>query len=305
MDGERQLVSGVSQRREKRSYADFLLDAEEPGGHAEEMNAMRPRNEAVGPVAEVSGGFDKLTDLLTAEEPESLPKRKWEHFGHCRDAPELNEVDSFPFFPSYDIYAPQDGWKERGEEAGTEVNWLDSISTAEGGIDQPTLRPLTEHWEYLDNEHTAAESFVASSHTSADSPLSRTSSVTFTCSSDTAIGSPIIMASPTAFATSATSSTSESLRFNHVESDCLNLDPMNAAAHLHLLGESLSLIGHQLLQTNKMVCMSSCLSLLLDSLLCGLAPLACLTSHIPELRSCLQHTMADTLGNIAYVMPGL
>lgn len=41
----------------------------------------------------------------------------------------------------------------------------------------------------------------------------------------------------------------------------------------------------------KMVSMSSSLSLLLDSLLCSLAPLIYLTAQIPELRSCTQHTL--------------
>ncbi|XP_075946293.1 uncharacterized protein hmgxb4b isoform X3 [Anarhichas minor] len=82
-------------------------------------------------------------------------------------------------------------------------------------------------------------------------------------------------------------------------------DPVSAAAHLHLLGESLSLIGHHLQETNKAVSMSSSVSLLLDSLLCALAPLLCLTAQIPELKSCTQHTLPSTLENISYLMPGL
>ncbi|XP_057699823.1 uncharacterized protein LOC130920535 isoform X3 [Corythoichthys intestinalis] len=81
-------------------------------------------------------------------------------------------------------------------------------------------------------------------------------------------------------------------------------DPVNAAAHLHLLGEVLCLIGHLLNGTNKSVCLSRSLILLLDSLLCALAPLFCLTSQIPELQSCTEHIMDSTLENIAYIMPG-
>ncbi|XP_077381244.1 uncharacterized protein hmgxb4b [Festucalex cinctus] len=81
-------------------------------------------------------------------------------------------------------------------------------------------------------------------------------------------------------------------------------DPICAAAHLHLLGEALSLIGHILKGTNKSVCVSRSLILLLDSLLCVLAPLMCLTSHIPELHSCTENILASTLENIAYMMPG-
>uniref|UniRef100_A0A674DX51 Uncharacterized protein n=1 Tax=Salmo trutta TaxID=8032 RepID=A0A674DX51_SALTR len=78
------------------------------------------------------------------------------------------------------------------------------------------------------------------------------------------------------------------------------VDPVNAAAHLQLLGESLSHIGHRLQGTKCQV-----VSVLLDSLLCALAPLACLTSLVPELRSCPSHSHTLTLDNIAYVMPGL
>nr|XP_054607653.1 uncharacterized protein LOC107382234 isoform X1 [Nothobranchius furzeri] len=81
--------------------------------------------------------------------------------------------------------------------------------------------------------------------------------------------------------------------------------PIRAAAHLHLLGESLSLIGHHLQETNKTVSMSSSVSLLLDSLLCALAPLMSLTTQIPELTSCTEHTLDSSLENIAFVMPGL
>ncbi|KAL1005786.1 hypothetical protein UPYG_G00063990 [Umbra pygmaea] len=85
------------------------------------------------------------------------------------------------------------------------------------------------------------------------------------------------------------------------------VDPLSAAAHLQLLGESLSHIGHRLQGTKEMMAVSGSLSVLLDSLLCALAPLVCLTSVVPELHSSPphSHTLAKTLDNIAYVMPGL
>lgn len=67
--------------------------------------------------------------------------------------------------------------------------------------------------------------------------------------------------------------------------------PVSAAAYLHLLGESLVLIGHYLQETDKLVCVSTSLSVLLDSLLCTLAPLMTLSSQIPELQDCLEHTV--------------
>ncbi|XP_042613389.1 HMG box-containing protein 4-like isoform X3 [Cyprinus carpio] len=84
-----------------------------------------------------------------------------------------------------------------------------------------------------------------------------------------------------------------------------DLDPIDAAAHLQLLGESLSLIGRRLQETEGMVTVSGSLSVLLDSVLCALGPLACLTTQVPELNGCPHHVLSNTLDNIAYVMPGL
>ncbi|XP_041093701.1 HMG domain-containing protein 4a [Polyodon spathula] len=63
-------------------------------------------------------------------------------------------------------------------------------------------------------------------------------------------------------------------------------DPIDVAAHLQLLGESLSLIGHRLQETEGMVAVSGSLSVLLDSILCALGPLTCLTAHVPEINGC-------------------
>ncbi|XP_058876955.1 HMG domain-containing protein 4-like [Acipenser ruthenus] len=82
-------------------------------------------------------------------------------------------------------------------------------------------------------------------------------------------------------------------------------DPIDVAAHLQLLGESLSLIGHRLQETEGMVAVSGSLSVLLDSILCALGPLTCLTSHVPEINGCPKPVLSNTLDNVAYVMPGL
>nr|AAI69998.1 HMG2L1 protein [Xenopus laevis] len=82
-------------------------------------------------------------------------------------------------------------------------------------------------------------------------------------------------------------------------------EPIDVAAHLQLLGESLSLIGHRLQETEGMVAVSGSLSVLLDSILCALGPLVCLTSHVPQLNACPKQILSNTLDNIAYVMPGL
>ncbi|KAG8435882.1 hypothetical protein GDO86_007106 [Hymenochirus boettgeri] len=82
-------------------------------------------------------------------------------------------------------------------------------------------------------------------------------------------------------------------------------EPIDVAAHLQLLGESLSLIGHRLQETEGMVAVSGSLSVLLDSILCALGPLVCLTSHVPQLNACPRQVLSNTLDNITYVMPGL
>ncbi|XP_010614229.1 HMG domain-containing protein 4 isoform X2 [Fukomys damarensis] len=82
-------------------------------------------------------------------------------------------------------------------------------------------------------------------------------------------------------------------------------EPIDVAAHLQLLGESLSLIGHRLQETEGMVAVSGSLSVLLDSIICALGPLACLTTQLPELNGCPRQVLSNTLDNIAYVMPGL
>ena len=45
--------------------------------------------------------------------------------------------------------------------------------------------------------------------------------------------------------------------------------------------------------------------MLLDSLLCSLAPLVCLTQRVPELDGADPETLANILDNVAYIMPGL
>lgn len=83
--------------------------------------------------------------------------------------------------------------------------------------------------------------------------------------------------------------------------------PVDVAAHLKLLGDNLSIIGGRLKEHEGQITVSGSLSVLLDSLLCSVAPLMCLTSFVPELSGDQQikQKLANTLDNIAYVMPGL
>ncbi|KFB43212.1 AGAP006392-PA-like protein [Anopheles sinensis] len=84
--------------------------------------------------------------------------------------------------------------------------------------------------------------------------------------------------------------------------------PTDVAAHLSLLGDSLTVIGDRLKEHKGEVAISGSLSVLLDSFLCALGPLMCLTLQIPGMERNSDHLkelFQNTLDDIAYVMPGL
>ncbi|XP_023227520.1 HMG box-containing protein 4-like [Centruroides sculpturatus] len=92
---------------------------------------------------------------------------------------------------------------------------------------------------------------------------------------------------------------------NHEGFRPVGTSSLDVAAHLKLLGESLSIIGQRLTEHEGQIAVSGSLSVLLDSTLCALGPLLCLTSQMPELNGCSQETLCHILDNIAYIMPGL
>ncbi|KAL7307086.1 hypothetical protein TKK_0000823 [Trichogramma kaykai] len=81
--------------------------------------------------------------------------------------------------------------------------------------------------------------------------------------------------------------------------------PIDAAAHLTLLGESLTSIGKSLEENEGQIKVSGSLSLLLDSFLCAIGPLLCLTQQIPEMNGATPESLSTTLENVAYIMPGV
>merc|ERR1711892_1449053 len=81
--------------------------------------------------------------------------------------------------------------------------------------------------------------------------------------------------------------------------------PIDVAAHLTLLGESLSIIGERLTEHEGQIAVSGSLSVLLDSLLCAMGPLLCLTQGVPQLNGANPATLNQILDNVAYIMPGL
>ncbi|XP_041475328.1 HMG box-containing protein 4-like [Lytechinus variegatus] len=81
--------------------------------------------------------------------------------------------------------------------------------------------------------------------------------------------------------------------------------PIDCAAHLRLLGQSLSDVGGKLQVHRDDIEVHGSVSVLLDSMLCALGPLMCLTEQVPELNAINKKTKSGVLENIAYIMPGL
>ncbi|XP_028454871.1 uncharacterized protein hmgxb4b isoform X1 [Perca flavescens] len=281
MDGEAGPVCGGSQREKKRSCKDLVMDVEE--------------------LEEADSDFEECSTNKLYKDTEGLLNKKRKHSGNSEAESELYGAESSGFLPAYPVCVSRDRWEERGEE------------------EEASPSSMLEYWVYPDNQHSMADCPITRTITPLATPVTHRpcpfipvpSSVTEVASTVCSVVNPMMSSpmtdtcSPISYMCSPTSSAWDTLRSTSTSPGCADQDPVSAAAHLHLLGESLSLIGHHLQETNKMVSMSSSLSLLLDSLLCALAPLICLTAQIPELRSCTQHTLASTLGNIAYVMPGL
>ncbi|KAF3852236.1 hypothetical protein F7725_005591 [Dissostichus mawsoni] len=279
MDGEASPMSGGSQRADKRSYKDLKIDVEEmeePYLDFEESSNKKLHEVIV----ELSLNFLKQSPLASSLLIQSV----------CQETA---------------------GKKEEKRIS----KLLHSCCTAEGSVDHASPISLLEYWVYPDNQHHRAlcpVSRTIAPVTHRPRPvISALSPVTAIAPKVSSVVNPMVSSpvtdtcSPSSSMCSPTSSAWDSLRSTSRSPGCSDQDPVSAAAHLHLLGESLSLIGLHLQETNKLVSMSSSLSLLLDSLLCALAPLICLSAQIPELRSCTQHTLASTLENIAYLMPGL
>ncbi|XP_035493030.1 uncharacterized protein LOC118312497 isoform X3 [Scophthalmus maximus] len=219
------------------------------------------------------------------QEPKGFVSEMTQQSGYCGTEPELCGVD---FLPAYPVCV-RGGEEEANPSSVLEYSFYldDQHGTVMGPVSPPDTTMIQRPCPFI-----PLPSPVTTIATAIDLNPAVSSPMTDSCS-------PICsMCNPTA-------SDRDTLRSTSTSPGCSDRDPVCAAAHLHLLGESLSLIGHHLQQTDKMVCVSSSLSLLLDSLLCALAPITCLTAQIPELRSCTQHTLASTLENIAYVMPGL
>ncbi|BES92584.1 HMG box domain containing 4 [Nesidiocoris tenuis] len=99
--------------------------------------------------------------------------------------------------------------------------------------------------------------------------------------------------------------TSKSHNMDLVASKSVMTSPLDVAAHIRLLSESLSIIGERLNEHEGQIAVSGSLSVLLDSLLCVTVPMMCLTQQVPELNVVPQEQLSQMMDNIAYIMPGL
>ncbi|XP_063392335.1 HMG box-containing protein 4 isoform X1 [Cydia fagiglandana] len=79
---------------------------------------------------------------------------------------------------------------------------------------------------------------------------------------------------------------------------------VEVAAHLRLLDDSLAIVGERLKEHEGQIAVSGSVSVLLDTLLCALAPLLGVCRAIPQLAP-PPALLQRTLHNIAYIMPGL
>ncbi|KAM8879740.1 uncharacterized protein hmgxb4b isoform 2-T2 [Spinachia spinachia] len=249
-----------------------------------------------------------------------------------------DNIESCGFPPAYPICLPQGQWEERRGEEDIQETLLRSCYTADVHIEwvvrldvaqfipsftstrhcflyffslflQASPSPITEYWVYSGDQHNMADCAGGGTFiTPPNTPVSHRPcpftpvpvSVAAAASAASTGGTREDACAPIGPVCGPTSSDWDAL-----SPGCSDGDPACAAAHLHLLGESLSLIGRHLQETNKAVSVSCSASLLLDSLLCAAAPLIGLTAQIPQLESCTRHTLRSTLENISYLMPGL
>ncbi|CAL8110395.1 unnamed protein product [Orchesella dallaii] len=81
-------------------------------------------------------------------------------------------------------------------------------------------------------------------------------------------------------------------------------DSSDVAAHLSLLGQSLKNMGEEL-QMKKDQSDSESLAVLLNSLLCSVGPLLCLTQKVPEIDCIPESQLNRIVNNVSYLMPGI
>lgn len=95
---------------------------------------------------------------------------------------------------------------------------------------------------------------------------------------------------------------------NHLfePSKTITTSAIDVASCFKILGDSLNAIGLKLNNTEETLNESDALDLLLDSAVCAMSPLLCLTSLIrPELAGGNEKVQRGLLDNVAFLMPGI
>lgn len=130
---------------------------------------------------------------------------------------------------------------------------------------QASPSSMLEYLVYLDNQHNMADCPITTAITPPATPVSHrpcpfipvpSSVIPSTLSSvvHPMVSSPMTdTCTPISSLCCVTASDRDTLRSTSRGPGCSKPDPVSAAAHLHLLGESLSLIGHHLQETNVSV----------------------------------------------------
>nr|XP_020452693.1 uncharacterized protein LOC109958417 isoform X2 [Monopterus albus] len=202
-----------------------------------------------------------LMDVEELEEPESdaeehykEPECSFNQMGKPSESPEPVGAETSGFLSACTVCVSQDRWSETGEEEDIQNNLLHSCCTAEGSTDQADQSSTLEYSFYLDEQHKTSDwSLIRPVTPVTHRPclfIPGPSSMTATASTVSSVVNPAV---PITSMFTPTGSAWDPLRSTSRSAGCSDGDPVSAAAHLHLLGESLSLIGHHLQETNASV----------------------------------------------------
>lgn len=88
-------------------------------------------------------------------------------------------------------------------------------------------------------------------------------------------------------------------------SKTITTSPIDLASCFKILGDSLNGIGMKLNNSDENLNEGDALDLLLDSALCAMSPLLCLTGLMPGLAGCNEKVQRGLLDNVAFLMPGI
>ncbi|XP_040002769.1 uncharacterized protein LOC120800608 isoform X2 [Xiphias gladius] len=218
-------------------------DLEEPESDVEEHGTTRPYKEPKG----------------------TLSKMR-QQSGNSATEPDLYGAEFAGFLPAYPVCMPHDRWGDRGGGGGEDIqdDVLHSCCTAEGSIDRASSSSMLEYLVYLDDQHNIADCTITRPVTPPVTPgthracpfIPLPSSVATVATTVSSIGNPAVSGpmtdtcTPISSMCSPTGSAWATLRSTSKSPGCSDRNPVSAAAHLHLLGESLSLIGHHLQETD-------------------------------------------------------